>query len=192
MRLAKLAWVAVIALTGGMLMADGPKADSAISTAGILTDIKPKAFEAKYVMIWVDGSDGPVRFNLPEGFDQNTFNFPPKGKGIFVPDRVQITYKKCGDGDSVNNLLTITKSAVPATGTVTGTVLFSNDFWVAVKPKVGLMDGYAMAGQKGMGDRLKALNKGDIVTIKFHTDIERHRIDTMQVTPGKPADSQPK
>ena len=54
------------------------------------------------------------------------------------------------------------------------------------------MDGYAIAGPGGMGDRLKALHTGDIVTIKFHTDVERHRIDTMQVTPGKPADSQPK
>src|ERR1035437_6222933 len=192
MRITKMALLAVIAFTGGMLLADGPKPDApkpdaTISVGGILTEVKPK----KPIMVWVDGSDGPVQFNLPDGFDPNTFNFPPKGKGIFPPDRVQITYKKGADGDSANNLLTIKKEAVPATGTVTGVVMFSNDFWVAVKPKVGLMDGYAIAGPGGMSDRLKALHKGDIVTIKFHTDVERHRIDTMQVTPGKAADSHP-
>jgi hypothetical protein len=36
-------------------------------------------------------------------------------------------------------------------------------------------------------DRLKALHKGDPVTIKFHTDIERHRIETLTVVTQAPA-----
>jgi hypothetical protein len=39
--------------------------------------------------------------------------------------------------------------------------------------------------------RLKALKKGDRVTIKFHTDGERHRIDTLQVFPAKPGGKPP-
>jgi hypothetical protein len=38
-----------------------------------------------------------------------------------------------------------------------------------------------------MGARLKALKKGDRVTIKFHTDVERHRIETLSVLAAKPS-----
>ena len=154
-----------------------------MSASGVFTDIKPKYLAATFVMIWVDGTDGPVQFNLPAGFDQNTFTFPPKGKGIFAPSRVHFTYTK---GDGANTLVTVKKDAVPATGTVIGTVMFSNDFWVAVKPKTGVLDGYTVAGQPGMSDRLKALRKGDTVTIKFHTDIERHRIDALEAERNVP------
>ena len=40
---------------------------------------------------------------------------------------------------------------------------------------------------RGHVARLKALKKGDMVTIRFHTDVERHRIDAMQVFPAKPS-----
>ena len=76
----------------------------------------------------------------------------------------------------------------PLTGMVTGEVQFSNDFWVAVKPKKGPLDGYAINWPPGdMVARLKALKKGDMVTIRFLTDVERHRIDAMQVFPAKPS-----
>ena len=75
----------------------------------------------------------------------------------------------------------------PLKGTVTGEVRFSNDFWVAVKPKNGPLDGYAISWPpRSMVARLKALKKGDRVTIRFHTDVERHRIDALQVFPAKP------
>jgi hypothetical protein len=55
-----------------------------------------------------------------------------------------------------------------------------------VKPKNGLLDGYAISWPPGnMVARLKALKKGDMVTIKFHTDVERHRIDSLHVFPAK-------
>ena len=134
-------------------------------------------------MIWVDGEDAPTKFLLAEGFDKNTFGFPPKCKGVFVPDRVRFTYVK---GDDGNKVIVMQLAKKPLNGTVTGEVQFSNDFWVAVKPKNGPLDGYAISWPPGnMAARLKALKKGDRVTIRFHTDVERHRIETMQVRPGQ-------
>ena len=117
-------------------------------------------------------------------FRQEYLRFPPKGKGVFVPDRVRFTYVK---GDDGNKVLAMQRAKGPLKGTVTGEVLFSNDFWVAVKPKNGPLDGYAINWPPGsMVARLKALKKGDRVTIRFHTDVERHRIETLQVFPAKP------
>ena len=53
-------------------------------------------------MIWVDGEDAPTKFLLAEKFDKKTtFAFPPKGKGVFVPDRVKFTYIKGDNGNKV-------------------------------------------------------------------------------------------
>ena len=169
----------------GVIAADSPKnakPGKPTTATGVLTENDSKKVG---IMIWVDGEDAPTKFLLAEGFDKkNTFAFPPKGKGVFVPDRVRFTYVKGDDGNKVTVMQLATKK--PLNGTVTGEVLFSNDFWVAVKPKNGPLDGYAINWPPGnMVARLKALKKGDRVTIKFHTDGERHRIDTLQVLPAK-------
>jgi hypothetical protein len=39
--------------------------------------------------------------------------------------------------------------------------------------------------------RLKALKKGGKVTIRFHTDVERHRIEALQVLSAKPGGGPP-
>ena len=167
-------------LAGHVFAADSPKdakPAKPITAAGVLTDNKA-------AMIWVDGEDAPTKFALAEGFDKSTFGFPPKGKAVFVPDRVQFTYIK---GDDGNKVLTMRRAKTPLKGTVTGEVQFSNDFWVAVKPKNGPLDGYAISWPPGsMVAKLKALKKGDRVTIKFYTDVERHRIESLQVLPAKP------
>jgi len=172
--------LAAALLTGRVFAADSPKdtkPGKRITAVGVLTDNK-----ADVTMIWVDGEDAPTKFALAEGFDKNTFGFPPKGNGVFVPDRVQFTYIK---GDDGNKVLTMRRAKTPLKGTVTGEVQFSNDFWVAVKPQRGPLDGYAITWPPGsMVARLKALKKGDKVTIGFHTDVERHRIDTLQVFPA--------
>ncbi|MGA2034289.1 MAG: hypothetical protein ABSG68_18745 [Thermoguttaceae bacterium] len=174
-------------LAGGVIAADSPKdakPGKRIAAVGVLTDNK-----ANVTMIWVDGEDGPTKFALAEGFDKNTFGFPPKGKGVFVPDRVRFSYIK---GDDGNKVLTMERAKTPLKGTVTGEVQFSNDFWVAVKPRYGPLDGYAISGPSGnMVAKLKALKKGDRVTLKFHTDVERHRIETLQVLPAKPGGGPP-
>jgi hypothetical protein len=173
-------FLAAALLAGSASAADSPKdakPGKPITAVGVLTDNK-----ANVTTIWVDGEDAPTKFALAEGFDKNTFGFPPKGKGVFVPDRVQFTYSKGADG---NKVLAMQRAKTPLKGTVTGEVLFSNDFWVAVKPKNGPLDGYAINWPPGnMVARLKALKKGDRVTIKFHTDVERHRIETLQVFNG--------
>jgi hypothetical protein len=89
--------------------------------------------------------------------------------------------------DAGNTVLAMQLAKPPMKGTVTGEVKFSNDFWVAVKPKDGPLDGYAISWPPGdMVARLKALKKGDRVTITFHTDVERHRIETMKLLPSAP------
>jgi hypothetical protein len=183
MRKAAIVLVATL-LAGGVIAADGPKdakPGKPITATGVLTENDNKK---DFAMIWVDGEDAPTKFAIAEGFDKNTFGFPPQGKGVFVPDRVQFTYIK---GDDGNKVFTMQRAKTPLTGTVTGEVQFSNDFWVAVKPKNGPLDGYAISWPPGdMVARLKALKKGDVVTIKFRTDVERHRIGALQVLPAKP------
>ncbi len=177
--------LAAALLTGSLIAADSPKIakpGKPITAVGVLTDNKA-------AMIWVDGEDAPTKFALAEGFDKNTFGFPPKGKGVFVPDRVQFTYVK---GDDGNKVLAMRRAKAPLKGMVTGEVQFSNDFWVAVKPKNGPLDGYAISWPPGnMVARLKALKKGDRVTIRFRTDVERHRIETLQVLSAKPGGPPP-
>ena len=146
-------------LAASVIAADRPKhakPGKPIIAMGVLTDNK-----ADFAMIWVDGDDAPTKFAFAEGFDKNTFGFPPKCKGVFVPDRVQFTYIK---GDDGNKVLTMRRAKTPLKGTVTGEVQFSNDFWVAVKPKNGPLDGYAITWPPGnMVAKLKALKKGDRV-----------------------------
>jgi hypothetical protein len=180
-------FLAAALLARGVIAAESPKdarPGKPITALGVLTDNKANA-----TMIWVDGEDAPTKFALAAGFDKSTFGFPPKGKGVFVPDRVQFTYLK---GDDGNKVLAMQRAKTPLKGTVTGEVQFSNDFWVAVKPKNGPLDGYAISWPPGnMVARLKALKKGDRVTIRFHTDVERHRIEALQVFPAKPGGGPP-
>ena len=151
--------LAAALLTGRVFAAVSPKdakPGKPITAVGVLTDNK-----ANDTMIWVDGADTPTKFALAEGFDKNTFGFPPKCKGVFVSDRVQFTYTK---GDGGNKVLAMHRARTPLKGTVTGEVQFSNDFWVAVKPKNGPLDGYAITWPPGnMVAKLKALKKGDRV-----------------------------
>jgi len=169
-------------LAGGAIAADNPsdtKPGKHLSALGVLTDNK-----SNVASIWVDGDPAPTKFTLADTFDKETFAFPPKGKGVFVPDRVQFTYVK---GDEGSTVLAMQRARTAMRGTVTGEVEFSNDFWVAVKPKNGPLDGYAISWPPGdMVARLKALKKGDRVTITFHTDVERHRIESMKLLPPAP------
>ena len=74
-------------------------------------------------------------------------------------------------------------------GVVIGEVLkVYNNFWVAVKPKNGNIDGYALQWPpekyKQSHDLIKTLKPGDIVAIRYTTDSERHRILQMEVKPA--------
>ena len=165
-----------------------PPGPGRVAGAGIVTELNDKE---RWVMIWTDGEESPVKYLLADTFDMKTFGFPPERKGVFSPDRVKFTYTIAGD---VRTVLVMDKEPQLARGTVTGTVMFSNDFWVAVKPRNGPLDGFAMGrspGWQALGERLKALQRGDTVTITFYTDVERHRIVTMTVVPRRPGEEIP-
>ena len=125
-----------------------------------------------------DGEDEPVKYLVDNGTDKT---LAESLKAIFTAGRVHLTYKV--DGDS-RQLVTIRKHVPKAAGTVTGTVVKSYGWWVEVRPKNGLSDGYAVHfpfdKHKDMMDAINALKEGDSVTIRFTTDSERHRIETLR------------
>ena len=139
-------------------------------TGGILTTDQNK----DSLMLLADGDDTPIKYVFADSFDRKSL------QGIFSVSRVHVTYSKDGD---TRKLLSMKKEKPVAKGTATGSVvLIGNDaFWIAVKPRNGPPDGYALGSWPPgeMGTKLKALHIGDTVTIKFHTDFERHRIDAL-------------
>jgi ribosomal 50S subunit-recycling heat shock protein len=104
-------------------------------------------------------------------------------KGLLIPHRVQFTYT--GTGDS-KHLLSIKTQATKSAGTVTGLVVKNYGWWIEVKPKSGLSDGYALNfGEKNKDilAKFKEMNEGDSVTVTFSTDFERHRIKSLHKNP---------
>ena len=93
---------------------------------------------------------------------------------------MRLTYKLDGE---TRHLTGIEKIAGKANGTVVGEVVETHGWWVEVKPKDGPPEGYACNYPKEKWDatqaQIKTLEKGDIVSIKFVTDGERHRIVQM-------------
>ncbi len=134
------------------------------------------------ILVRVDGEDEPTKYLLGPGADKHMQEVL---KSIFSVDRVQIKYKLEGDARRV---VSIEKLAGKANGVVRGEVLkVYNNFWVAVKPKDGPVEGFALNGPaekvKAAADVLKALKPGDVVVIHYSTDFERHRILTIEVAP---------
>ncbi len=140
--------------------------------AGILIDK-----HADSITVKADGEAEPIKYLI----GQSDKKLADAMQGIFNASRVQLVYKK--DGDS-RQLVSIKKQVLKNSGTVTGVVVkVYNDFWVEVKPKTGLADAYAPGANykdKDFMARLKGLKPGDSVTIKFYTDFERHRIETLR------------
>ena len=141
--------------------------------AGILIDR-----DNRNLKIRADGDDEIVKYVLPERPDAK---LAATLKGLFNVQRVQITYELKED---VRVIKTLARFPGLAKGTVTGTVIaVHNDFWVEVKPKVGVPEGFASGDPVKSRDivaMLKILQPGDIVTIRYHTDFERHRIETIK------------
>jgi hypothetical protein len=102
-------------------------------------------------------------------------------KQLFHTGRVQVEYKLEGDK---RRLISIKRLPSRGQGSVTGEVLQNYGWWLVVKPKVGLADGYASQmppdQHKPMLDKIKTIEKGDIVTITYFSDFERHRMYTLQ------------
>ena len=143
--------------------------------AGILIDKKDN-----WITVKADGEDEPVRYVL----DAPDKKLAEAFKVVFNACRVQLTYKQAGDS---RQLVSIKRQILKADGTVTGEVVkVYNDFWVEVKPENGLADAYAPGANYSDKDfmaKLRGLQEGDSVTIRFTTDFERHRIISLRKKP---------
>jgi len=147
-------------------------ADKDNKVVGIVTDAN---YKEGWIKVRTDGEDEETKYS----YDKSKFDLPNK-MHIFVVGRVEIVYKLNDDARQVVNI----KKVMPkASGTVTGVVLYNHEWWVEVKPKNGPPEGYATHfNQKGKPTKedVKALEKGDIVTIQYVTDFERHRIESLK------------
>ena len=143
-----------------------------IAVLGNVTDRRDN-----WLMVRADGDEEPVKYVIPPDASKRMLL---DLQAIFVVGRVRLTY---GLKDDTRQLVSIKKVVLNTVGTVTGEVLHNHDWWVEVKPKNGPPEGYAlqfMADPKHeMANKLKSLKAGDIVTIKFMTDFERHRIESL-------------
>jgi hypothetical protein len=133
--------------------------------------------KGKSITVKGDGDEEPVKYVVPDGTDKKVLETL---KTTYTVSRVQLTYKLNGE---TRELVTIQRERLAPSGTVTGVVQAVHDsWWVEVKPKKGVADGYApkFPSPKEMVDKVKALEKGDIVTIRFTSDNERHRIESIE------------
>ncbi len=130
----------------------------------------------------MDGQDEPTKFLIGDGTEKASLGVL---KTVFNVNRVRLRFES--DGDS-KRLIAIERIMGRPTGVVTGEVIkVYNNFWVAIKPKDGPPDGYAITWPpekaKASAEVLKSLNPGDTVTIHYGTD-ERHRILQIEVKPA--------
>ncbi|HET6249823.1 MAG TPA: hypothetical protein VFE47_19190 [Tepidisphaeraceae bacterium] len=145
--------------------------------SGLMVD-----FKNDYITVQLDDQDEPTKFLYGPGITLQSLT----KRGIFPVDRVNVKYKTDGDDKKV---LAIEKVAGKASGVIIGKVIkVYNNFWVAVKPANGMIEGFALNGpgvDKTPGFTvLKSLNPGDQVAIKYATDFERHRILQIEVKPA--------
>jgi hypothetical protein len=153
---------------------DDPKKDETkeVKVAGILIDKTADALIVK-----VDGEDEPVKYMIPKENKKVTDSL----KSVYNACRVKLTYKKDGDTRVITGA---SRQILKDKGTITGAVVkVHNDFWVEVKPKDGLADAFAPGGNykdKEFMEMLRGLKPGESVTIKYVTDGERHRIESLK------------
>jgi hypothetical protein len=148
-------------------------AQEEVKVAGILIDR-----QNDFITVKADGEDEPVKYLIG-----NDKKLNEAMKSVFNACRVQLTYKTVGDS---RQLASIKRQILKAQGTVTGVVVkVHNEFWIELKPKDGPADAFAPSFEnfknKDFMAKLKALKKGDSVTITYTTDFERHRIQTLKI-----------
>jgi acetyl esterase/lipase len=143
--------------------------------AGILLEKKDN-----WITVKADGETEPIKYVLGKGADKRLAD---AFKVVFNASRVQLTYKTV---DGERQLVSIQRQILKKAGTITGLVVkVHDDFWVEVKPKVGLADAFAPGvtdfKDKAFMDTLKSLKPGDSVTITYNTDFERNRIQSLRI-----------
>jgi hypothetical protein len=169
------AFVLLTALLAGPAVwaADKDKPKDGGTVKGVVIDKRDD-----WLTVRADGEEEPVKYVLGDNPNRVLLQ---AFKGIFTVSRVELVYKLNGDA---RQLVSIRKAPTRATGTVTGVVVLTNDWYVVVKPKNGPPDGYAAMAPteayKPVLEKIRACQKGDVVTIRFYTDFERHRIQSIR------------
>ncbi|MGP0066851.1 MAG: hypothetical protein ACLQGP_25080 [Isosphaeraceae bacterium] len=150
-----------------------------IRVAGIMFDFDRKN---NWMTVKADGEDEPVKYHI----DPSERKLAEGLQTVFNASRVRLTYK--AEGGS-RRLVKIQRQILQESGTVTGVVVkVHNDFWIELKPKKGVADAFAPGANyndKAFMAKLKALQPGDSVTIRFTTDFERHRILALRKNPAQ-------
>ena len=153
-----------------------------VRVAGILFDFDRKN---NWLTGKADGEGEPVKYLI----DPSNKKLTAALQSVFNASRVRLTYKTEGDS---RRLVSIQRQVLQPSGTVTGVVVnVHNDFWIELKPKRGVADAFAPGANyndKAFMAKLKALQPGESVTIKFTTDFERHRIVSLRknAVPSEP------
>jgi hypothetical protein len=146
--------------------------DKEFKAAGLVFDRDYKNNE--HITIKTDGEDASVKYIIPKDANKKVFDGL---KSIFGANRAAFTYKKDGDKRII---VSIQRQVLRDKGTITGKVVgVHNDFWIEVKPKDGVSDGFAPGSQWNDPEFQawrKSLKPGDSVTLSYTTDGERHRI----------------
>ena len=152
-----------------------------VTASGIIIDK-----QADSMTVRVDGEAEPVKYALGEKPDTGLLL---DWRNVFPVARVRLVSRAETDP---RELVAIARPNPRPTGTITGEVLFNHGWWVELKPKDGPVDGFAVhfsgdktdprarAANDAMLERVKGLQAGDVVTIRYTTDFERHRIETLR------------
>ncbi len=158
-------------------MAGKPTKNDGKPVSGIVIERQDDSLVVK-----ADGESDPVAYRIDQPVDKK---LSAALKAVFPVSRVQVAYK--ADGDS-RRLVSVKKLIPKASGSVTGVVLKNYGWWVEVKPKTGVAEGYAVHfpfdANKDMMNQLQSIQEGDTVTIQFTTDFERHRIESLRKADG--------
>jgi hypothetical protein len=169
--------IAFAVLAGAPLLSAAGKATKteAVKVAGICIDRGDD-----WITVKADGEEEHVKYLIDAADKKLQESF----KAVFNACRVQLTYQQSGDS---RQLVSIKRHIIKQSGTITGKVVkVYNDFWVEVKPKVGVADAFAPGANyndKDFMQKLRSLKPGDSVTISYTTDFERHRIKTLRINP---------
>jgi hypothetical protein len=153
-----------------------------VRVAGIMFDLDQ---EHHWMTVKADGEDAPVKYLI----DPSNERLARSLQTVFNASRVQLTYRGEEDG---RRLLSVRRQVGQPSGTVTGVVIgVHNNFWVEVKPRRGPADAFA-PGADNYNDEafmasLRSLRPGDSVTIRYTSDLERHRIVALRKNPPAPA-----
>lgn len=157
-------------LPSNSIAAEEPKQSG--NVAGILITSNKDSITVK-----ADGETEPVKYTI----DTSDKKLVDSMKMIFNACRVQLSYKLEGES---RRLVSCKRQIAKATGSITGSVVKVYDnFWVEVKPKVGVSDAFAPGANYNdpkFMELLRSLQEGDVVTITYTTDFERHRIQSMK------------